>query len=623
MARPAQAPHPATLPPVERAVQRAQPPAAARPAAPPAPAAIVQPKYAFAGNKDVGQAVQKLLVVGQDDSYERKLEKAEIERGLRLLQNEAYRLGEIDLDNEQHLILLYGKLLKMARRWSGSRGEQQRERKRQHAWEYRQRKKLRDRKAKVQSGNYRIAILGAGSSAAYYLSTMDPTYDHFDTLLVGQADPWAGRRGTVAIDFINHTPLQIQHYGKSVPKPVETFGTGTEIFVKREAFAAASKRIIESLIPRENRVYAEEIRAVTRNKQTGVFTISAGNKTYKARKVIVCTGAGPHKRPGPGEGVTITDLDDRAIDMDQFIASIVTDESKKTTGAIVLQGPNAGIDAVAAAKDYGWKISWFINRSEPQWLPGTKYDLKHLPRAKVKNVRVTKGDDEPVKVVYDITDGATDQELSVDYYVYAIGQDINAKGSAGKFLSDEIKNSLEMVVDQSRRFEPVVILQAEKESDVGPAPITPGKKILGLRLKGTQEHQGLVVIGAAADALAKDRRLAAAKDIDAIHEVLPSDVVGFAQLGAIRSTTSALNEHIPAHVARGEVDFSSDDVTTLRAFIALSYPHIDNVDSEHIINSILAHRRTGHHPYGYDAWWNDHWIGVLEWWEQHGKEKNG
>src|SRR4051812_29987852 len=69
---------------------------------------------------------------------------------------------------------------------------------------------------------YNLAILGRGSAAAYYLSTVD--LNQFPKIIViGQDDPWEGQRGGNADDaddpanFINQTAQMIAKYGDTVP----------------------------------------------------------------------------------------------------------------------------------------------------------------------------------------------------------------------------------------------------------------------------------------------------------------------------------------------------------------------------------------------------------------------
>jgi hypothetical protein len=43
----------------------------------------------------------------------------------------------------------------------------------------------------------------------------------------------------------------------------------------------------------------------------------------------------------------------------------------------------------------------------------------------------------------------------------------------------------------------------------------------------------------------------------------------------------------------------------------LNYPDVSERDAREVINTILRHRKTGHHPHGYDDWWINHWKQVL------------
>jgi hypothetical protein len=85
------------------------------------------------------------------------------------------------------------------------------------------------------------------------------------------------------------------------------------------------------------------------------------------------------------------------------------------------------------------------------------------------------------------------------------------------------------------------------------------------------------------------------------------------QLGTVKSSIGALNGMMPAYISR-EANFSQDNPTMLRVYMASKYPNIELSRVDEIIAAILVHRRFDYHPLGYDAWWQTHWRHVLEYW---------
>src|SRR5262249_19862133 len=129
---------------------------------------------------------------------------------------------------------------------------------------------------------------------------------------------------------------------------------------------------------------------ISREKDSTVYLIAVeGGRVYKAKKVIFAAGAGGHKAPaykGSGQTDKPYEVDapsglrgSKVMDMDQFISRVVDRER----GRVIVIGPNAAIDAVAAARLCNWDVVWFSG--EPAFLPGTlymdaPYRLQDVPR---------------------------------------------------------------------------------------------------------------------------------------------------------------------------------------------------------------------------------------------------
>jgi hypothetical protein len=536
------------------------------------------------------------------DRLNRNLGAEMLKRCVDILYQSKIQHGLIDVDNEQQVALLYWNAVRVSKRFTdtGSAIVQELE-------ELVEKTAHRISSALRRASIYKLAIIGAGSSAAYYIDTLGPAYDHSFTLLLGNADPWGGERGLEAIDFINHTEGQIGYPSQGVPD-------FTDRFLGRRAFSDKTRRIITEAIPVENR-FDEKIVSIDQQKN-GLYIITSRDRhrtnTRKAKKVVIASGAGPHKRTD----AAIEGGAERVMDMDRFVREIATG-GVKTTGRVIVQGPNAAIDAVAAAQRYHWDVRWFINTSPPVYLPGTRYYLGRIPLFKATGVKIGTrengtlevranvqpytGGDHQYAYDKDRWGGKGDQTFNVDYFVYGIGQDVNAEGSVGQFLAAGLRNQLEPSYDRSGRYSEV-----KEGRDI--SHIYDTKVALGLRTTGSTASRGIEVIGAAAKALATKEQVG---ELAKVTRFLTADVLAYEQLGGIRSAMHGLNEYTPPSIVR-DVDFSSADPTVLRQYITLNYPDVTERDAREVINTILAHRRTGHHPHGYDDWWIRHWKQVLE-----------
>lgn len=80
---------------------------------------------------------------------------------------------------------------------------------------------------------------------------------------------------------------------------------------------------------------------------------------------------------------------------------------------------------------------------------------------------------------------------------------------------------------------------------------------------------------------------------------LTSSVVQAPQLGTIRSGTAAQNGFIPQYVKTGDANFSTDDRTMLRVYIALNYPYVTEDEAQAVIQSILGSRKQIGDGWGY------------------------
>ena len=562
-------------------------------------------------NQKTADLMQELLRIDKAQPTEARLGEKMLFKCVNILKYGGEHFGSVDARNSQILGLFYFQAVRVARRFSvkgqnkAQLGEDAKARNANQA-------ASQDLNQKV----YKLAILGAGAAAAFYIDTLGTAYDHRFTLLIGLADPWAEKRGQ-GIDFVNHVPTQISYPSHGVPDFEAEF-------MKRKSFAAKTKSVITRAIPKANRYCGEiqNVDLVAAGPKAGLHAIQwkamkGATKTWWARKVIVASGAGPHSATTADQNNVNVEDKPRIMDMDTFIREIVP-KDKAHSRRVVVQGPSAAIDAVAAAHLRNWTITWFINSTTPVYLPGTKYRLGAIPLYKADKVSIASEDDylnvtahvkkctllnhqfASAKEINNLAnwDAAQVQKMfKADYFVYGIGQNINAHGSVGQFLSANLQKNLAPVYHTDGRYSTV---GGDRVADKVPTAIGSGN---------------LQVIGAAAKGLSKKELQT---ELHGVVKHLSADVVAYEQIGGIRSAMYGLNNTLPPDIGT-RVDFSSADVTALRAHISVKYPNIREHDATRIINDILAHRKTGHHPHGYDNWWITHWTGVLASWDRYGR----
>jgi hypothetical protein len=523
--------------------------------------------YKQGQNRDLLLAAMERI----DRAQEKPLGREKLEQCFRVLEVGNEYHGRIDAENEQMAGLIYFQCVRVSKREG-------------NVWE-----DLGQRLEDVGHGvadlrrgigllqnTYELAIVGKGSAAAYYIDTLGVAYDHqytLYTLLIGEDDPWAGRRG-FGISYINHVESQISYPSEGAK------GYSTQ-FVQRAAFAQRTKQIIENAIPAANRFEgrADNISREERDGRTVyriVWTGGGRQRTHYAYKVIVAAGAGPHSDPRND----LTQLNDdrakkRVMDMDTFIREYVSDLTGNER--IIVQGPNAAVDAAAAANLRRCSVTWVVRSTPPVYLPGTLYDLGRIPLYKAgdKNafrIAIQTGADQEKRLTVNLTSvrrctafnhqhlrqdeleaenvWGNPENLSlnnVDYFVYGVGQDAKFQGdqgtpaAPGHFLSKELRENLGLAYHTDGRY------------DVVNAPL--GKQAVGLKaapLNKNVRDEGLYVIGGSAATLSKED---VKKQLADVNKFQSADIVAYEQLGGIRSAMYGMNNILPPDIGQ-RVDFS-------------------------------------------------------------------
>lgn len=527
---------------------------------------------------------------------------------------------------------------------------------------------------------YNLAILGRGSAAAYYLSTVD--LNQFPKIIViGQDDPWDGQRGGNLEDlddpanFVNQTAQMIAKYGDTVP------AYSTDLY-PRTAWAKSNNYVfdkckvdlVKGQILKVRETKTPERYKTSLNKADKCFEVtvkrSHGEVEYHASKVVLATGASSHKTP-PKLVEWARRYPDLFMDMDKF----ARDPSKRKGKRIIVQGPNAAVDTADTAQYNDCTVYWLVGRSAPAILAtphqvGARAVIDKSNTTGSRTIQIDQDKDpERIEVNGNEIKVKLTKEPSpivVDSYVWGIGQD---EKKALSFIDSALLNALEPIYDINQRH--------------GEA----WESVEGFQTKGTSREQGFEVIGALArqvimnnkglnhtylsqlqeviedlqgniahysgkipdatmDALTKkvtdivaqspdittlkstldgmrftlnkdsftwqkqtnalvaliinyavaklyfDKHGVAVTDDDLNNalKILTPSTVGSPQLGSIRTTTAAINGFMPKYVV-SDVNFSHDDQSMLRVFIAASYPLVTEEEAQEVIRDVIGRRK--------------------------------
>lgn len=538
----------------------------------------------------------------------------------------------------------------------------------------------------MAKARFNLAILGAGSSAAYYLNTLDR--NQFPKIaIVGQADPWAGQRGSNfsntddPVNIVNQSAHMIEHFGDTVPQRTQTL-------YPRNDWAESNKKILDQVTHQR---FDGRISSVSRYKKDSSLyriqvVVDGEAVNILAAKVVVATGAGQHKPPTPELERLAQSHPKLFMDMDRFARH---PEYRVPGKHIIVQGPNAAVDSVDTAAFNQCHVYWFTG--EPALLAtkhqdgaravnrgdgGQKYSLNR--NSDPKSIRLLANG----KIQVELTN-YPNMVIDADHYVWGIGQDDQA---AVEFISSELRAELQPIYDKNQRF--------------GAAH----QSVLGFELPGTTFAQGFEVVGAlsrqmlistsvagkpqmkhtylrdmaaviaelqvqisfwtpdlevinhgvllqpvgewmkqktfqdlqtsfateqaqlACTAPTWTRQVkaltsmmlnyAVAQDYFANHttvtdadlnnalKITTPSTVGSPQLGSIRTVTQAMHGFVPKYVApqdgMSDVNFSHDDRTVLRVYIAVNYPLVEENDASAVIEEIISRRRKPEEdPWGY------------------------
>lgn len=469
---------------------------------------------------------------------------------------------------------------------------------------------------------YELAIVGAGSAAAYYLNTLGPAYDHSLTIVIGDTNPWHGERGH-GLPTISHTARQI-----GMPSRNVTEHMGADQLVNRRDFAAEADTEIAKVRThtRRGRVTAVSLPAL------GVYTLTLDDGSIvRAGRVVYMAGSGAFRMPPmltPRSGSSLTSSSgsslssssssssafhrqDRVIGLNEFVRKIGADVSFRPR-SIVVWGGNAAIDALAAADRHHVDVALWIYDGPPVWLSGSLFRQTAEPPPD-RQVLISREERAGIQIFDSTTSSGVcfiwsksghTHSVTVDYVVYGLG-------SENQLVYPE---RLEPLLDRDGVFsDPSLSSHLESE----PA-------WLGWQNRETT----LQVFGLAAENFSNGgnprdnpRVSPVEPSVMALKKWLSGDIVTVGQLGYMRSAIRAANNYVPPTIA-DRVDFSHADANLLRIHLASRYPNLPEALTAQFIG-MIRNVRDGlgrELPYGFTVRQQALIVRVLTLWENYMKQ---
>ena len=370
---------------------------------------------------------------------------------------------------------------------------------------------------------YDVIVIGAGSSAAYYLGTLrdydlSKTSQTVSILVIGKADPWGGARGyqqgTYAQNINQSQQMAAHRDGSTAPMSQDARD--------RMQWAEKNRQIIRAVTGKDP--VDEEVVKITKDveplskdssphlNRPMVFRVQTRGNVYFGRKVVIATGAGIeddkheyHMTPPEATAFLSQNSGNKAcMNLDTFMR--MPRDPANQNKKIIIVGPAAGTDAVMQAGTVGFRsenVYWFMSKVDASGLINVMPAPNRFTREEAekrivavdrsRTISLTK--DGKLSVAFTRTGGlSVSSPLEVDYYVYAVGQ-VQQSALTGKQSDDEAAKSF---------LDPALLKQLRPLYDVNQQLAEFGKSsaayqhITGLELEGSTREDGLTVIGAAA-----------------------------------------------------------------------------------------------------------------------------
>ena len=575
--------------------------------------------------------------------------------------NAVYRLragdkdyGTFDLNDEQHMMLLifelarslgFNGLQNRVGKGAGSNNKKKyqdkvkkenKEEIQDHAIGHAEREK--ERKAHFANSpkpglTFRLAVLGNGAAASYWLEANRSSVDPIQSVVIGEANPWAGQRGTQGV---NKEQMHVNHPMHMISPERSKSGTDDESLALRSKFAEVVKEEISKIV---RFVWDTKVNSVRKIESKGasfykIDTALLG--TCYAQHVVAALGTGPHieaknkddinKKMGEMKGGEMKGVKGvpRVMNLDEFQqnASKIrpVDKEVEVEVDIFISGGNAAIDAVTRIvreNEKGrakFKLIWVTGTRGAQFLTGTDNEeakakfRRYLkdPMAAIRGragnlsisgnrvaVEVSRLNEEETEKDQKSNRNATmkfmpPEKIEADYYVHGVGQDV---GPLLDLFIDK-KN------DQEARMEFVRGLCPTMDPNFNFGVENKHQAISGYeqRIEGSKDDKykyydtgsSLSFVGATASKIAG--MLGQSKKHDANIDSLPQNMVGNEQLAPIRSGLESQSGMVPSYVGK-EVNYAVDNKTVVRLHIALKYPKIPPKDADMWAEIIVGERR--------------------------------
>jgi hypothetical protein len=361
--------------------------AAARPPSSPL-AAPVQRKREYVNyqGNHVEVIRKKLRALEAREKVETPLTNTEFIYGLSGLTLSPLDYGVIDLEDDQHLMLLYRYIRKQARPLARDGDPENRiqDQEQTALEEQLDQKALLEGRTREGKPSYRVALLGAGASIAYYVATQ--RFEPGEAVIIGTPQPWGGQRGPGVVAHPAHMITPMLDYLGEADTAID------DVWLDRAEFSKLVERVLNRAgIPR----IRGKVTGVDREEDAGRFykiTVEDRDLPIYAQEVVSGIGVGEHIPPNGPDGKRVAPEkiarhgDEvgparRIMDMDVFtqVAGrlVKTDQGVEVGEGgnpaeitVVLSGPNGGIDVAFDALLRGYKVKWIVGTNGPRFLPG-------------------------------------------------------------------------------------------------------------------------------------------------------------------------------------------------------------------------------------------------------------
>lgn len=528
----------------------------------------------------------------QEIPEEKRLDHSEFVYGITGLTVSEIDYGAIDLDSPQQVGLLYYDIRKQAEDLAGMDKKDLRtedelnDKKREKDIEKgkignqeKEAKKLRlekedaDRNYLAKSPNpdmtVELAILGAGASVAYYLTSMGDQIKRDQTIVIGTVQPWAGLRGP---GVINHPEHMISALRDEV-------GLKDEQLMDRKAFSDNLETVISKRVRRRLEKKVKEVDKISHGSTPFYKVVLEDDTTYYAKKVVAGLGIGSHMdyvKEAEGKPVA-PENKKRIMDMDAFQrqAGKIREEAAEAPSSVTvfIAGGNAAIDVVKTCIDLKFTIIWYPGRSAPAFLQGTDNEVVEEEYEKVAREEKSKITKYKKERAVEVGAGSV-KPLNIsgneaDFYVFGQGPDVSQVKNI--FNEERILNHLETMKDKNHYF---------GGEGNGAA--------LGLQMPVSKDDPtALEIIGGSAFRMANSKQ---AEEFKGVIGSLPNNVVGNDQLAPIRAEVEASQSFVPPYV-EDDVNMAVDNITVIAIHIAVKYPNLSKEDANMWADRIIRWRR--------------------------------